>query len=118
MLSGSAILGVKISAFGFRPQRVGTSWGGLAALRCGKPQRVTNASDDTDLKMGDYFDLAADLYGLPRPTRVSRSDAKLQLPAMQLSFMSESRRLSNQRLKQELRIELRFPTVAEGLKEG
>ena len=90
----------------------------LAALRYGKPQRVTNASDDTDLKMGDYFDLAADLYGLPRPPRVSRSDAKLQLPAMQLSFMSESRRLSNQRLKRELRIKLRYPTVNEGLKEA
>ena len=90
----------------------------LAALWRGKPQRVTHASDDTDLKMGDYFDLAADLYGLPRPPRVSRSDAKLQLPPMQLSFMSESRRLSNHRLKQELRIQLRFPTVAEGLKEA
>ena len=39
----------------------------LAALWRGKPQRVTHTSDDTDLKMGDYFDLAADLYGLPRP---------------------------------------------------
>ena len=89
----------------------------LAALWRGKPQRVTHAGDDTDLKMGDYFDLAADLYGLPRPPRVSRADAQVQLPAMQLSFMSESRRLNNQRLKQELRVELRYPTVAEGLKE-
>ena len=45
----------------------------LAALWRGKPQRVYNASDDTRLKMGDYFDLAADLYGLPRPPRVPRS---------------------------------------------
>jgi nucleoside-diphosphate-sugar epimerase len=89
----------------------------LAALRRGKPQRVTNASDDTDLKMGDYFDLAADMYGLSRPPRISRSDAKAQLPAMQLSFMSESRRLSNHRLKTELRLKLRYPTVRDGLKE-
>ena len=89
----------------------------LAALWRGKPQRVTHASDDTDLKMGDYFDLAAGLYGLPCPPRVSRADAQVQLPAMQLSFMSESRRLSNQRLKRELRVELHYPTVAEGLKD-
>ena len=89
----------------------------LAALRCGKPQRITNASDGTDLKMGDYFDLAADLYGLPHPPRVSRADAQIQLPAMQLSFMSESRRLSNQRMKTELRLKLRYPTVREGLAE-
>jgi nucleoside-diphosphate-sugar epimerase len=87
----------------------------LAAMHRGKPQRITNASDDTDLKMGDYFDLAADMYGLPRPPRLSRADAQLQLPAMQLSFMSESRRLSNQRLKTDLRLKLRYPTVVEGL---
>lgn len=88
----------------------------LAALWRGKPQRITHASDDTDLKMGDYFDLAADLYGLPHPPRISRADAQVQLPAMQLSFMSESRRLDNQRLKSELRLRLRYPTVYEGLK--
>ena len=90
----------------------------LAALRRGKPQRITHASDDTDLKMGDYFDLAADLYNMPRPPRISRSEAMLQLPAMQLSFMSESRRLNNQRLKRELGVKLRYPTVRQGLKEG
>ena len=89
----------------------------LAALRRGKPQRITHASDDTDLKMGDYFDLAADLYGIPRPPRMSRLEATTQLPAMQLSFMSESRRLDNRRLKQELRLKLRYPTVVEGLKQ-
>lgn len=88
----------------------------LAALRRGKPQRITHASDDTDLKMGDYLDLAADLYGLPRPPRVSRLEAMTQLPAMQLSFMSESRRLDNSRLKIELRMNLRYPSVADGLK--
>ena len=89
----------------------------LAAMHLGKPQRITNTSDDTDLKMGDYFDLAADLYGLPRPPRLARQEAAAQLPAMQLSFMSESRRLDNQRMKTELRLKLRYPTVSAGLKE-
>ena len=88
----------------------------LAALWRGKPQRVTHTSDDTDLKMGDYFDLAADLYQLPRPPRLTREDAVMQLPAMQLSFMSESRRLDNHRLKQELKVVLRYRTVVEGLR--
>ncbi|MDO8768654.1 MAG: NAD-dependent epimerase/dehydratase family protein [Burkholderiaceae bacterium] len=87
----------------------------VAALWRGKPQRTTNASDDTELKMGDYFDLAADLYNLPRPPRVARSTAQDELPLMLLSFMSESRRLANTRLKQELRLRLRYPTVAQGL---
>ncbi len=88
----------------------------VAALWRGWPQRVYNVNDDSQLKMGDYFDLAADLYGLPRPPRISRAQAARELPAMQLSFMSESRRMSNRRLKCELRLHLRYPTVAEGLR--
>jgi nucleoside-diphosphate-sugar epimerase len=87
----------------------------VAALHRGLPQRVVHASDDTDLKMGDYFDLAADLGGLPRPRRISREQAQAELSPMLLSFMSESRRLRNQRLKRELRLALRYPTVREGL---
>ncbi|MGL6109526.1 MAG: SDR family NAD(P)-dependent oxidoreductase, partial [Rubrivivax sp.] len=69
----------------------------------------------TELRMGEYFDLAADLCRLPRPPRISRAQALEQLPPMQMSFMSESRRLDNQRLKRELKLRLRYPTVAEGL---
>lgn len=87
----------------------------LRALWRGKPQRIYHASDDTQLKMGDYFDLAADLYGLSRPPRISRELAQTELPASLLSFMSESRRLSNQRLKRELGLRLHYPTVVEGL---
>ena len=86
-----------------------------AALWRGKPQRVVNVTDDTDLKMGDYFDLAASLYGLAKPPRISRHDANTALPLMLLSFMSESRRLDNTRMKQELRLELRYPHVRDGL---
>jgi nucleoside-diphosphate-sugar epimerase len=87
----------------------------INALWRGKPQRSYNICDDTDLKMGDYFDLAADLYGLPRPPRISRDTAYGQLPLMLLSFMSESRRLMNERMKRELRVALRYPHVKDGL---
>jgi nucleoside-diphosphate-sugar epimerase len=87
----------------------------VLALWRGKPQRNVNVVDDTELKMGDYFDLAADLYGLPRPPRVARDAAGDQLPLVLLSFMSESRRLHNQRMKGELGLRLRYPTVAQGL---
>ena len=87
----------------------------VAALWRARPGRVYNVNDDTCMKMGDYFDFAADLYGLPRPLRVSREGAKEKLPVMLLSFMGESRRLDNTRLKKELGLRLRYPTVAEGL---
>jgi nucleoside-diphosphate-sugar epimerase len=87
----------------------------VAALWHGGAQRVYNVNDDSCLKMGDYFDLAADLYGLPRPPRIPRTTAKDQLSSMLLSFMSESRRMDNTRLKRELRLRLRYPTVKVGL---
>ena len=87
----------------------------VAALWRGKPQRVYNVSDDSALKMGEYFDLAADLYGLPRPPRLARSAAQNEMPLMLLSFMGESRRLDNRRLKTELRLRLRYPTASDGL---
>ncbi|MGY0196130.1 SDR family oxidoreductase [Leptothrix sp. BB-4] len=86
-----------------------------AALWRGAPQRVYHACDDSALKMGEYFDLAADLCGLPRPPRISRADAQTQLSPMLLSFMSESRQLDNRRLKRELRVTLRHPHVRTGL---
>ncbi len=87
----------------------------VAALHRGLPQRVLHASDDTELKMGEYFDLAAELCSLPRAPRITREQAARELSPMLLSFMSESRRLANGRLKRELRLKLRYPTVREGL---
>lgn len=88
----------------------------VAALWRGRTGRIYNVNDDTQLQMGDYFDLAADLYGLPRPPRLPRALAQEQLPVMQLSFMSESRRMDNTRMKSELRLRLRYSSVVDGLK--
>jgi nucleoside-diphosphate-sugar epimerase len=87
----------------------------VAALRFGHAGRMYNASDDSVLKMGEYFDLVADHCGLPRPPRLSRAEASARIPATMLSFMNESRRLSNHRLKTELRFKLRYPTVRDGI---
>ena len=87
----------------------------VAALVRAKPGRVVNVCDDTELKMGDYLDLVARIAGLPPVPRLSRAEAAAQLSPMTMSFMGESRRIGNERLKRELRLVLRYPTVAEGL---
>lgn len=86
-----------------------------AALRHGKSCRVYHASDDSHLKMGEYFDLVADAYKLPRVPRISRAEAQKVLSEVLLSFMNESRRLTNQRMKRELKVRLRYPAVADML---
>ena len=87
----------------------------VAALWRARAQRIYNVNDDTQLKMGDYFDLVADLFDLPRPPRLPRAMAAAQLPLGLLSFMGESRRMDNTRLKRELKLVLRYPTVTQGL---
>ncbi len=90
----------------------------IAALRRGSTQRAFNVVDDTRLKMGDHFDRVADRFGLPRPRRVSRAEAASELSPMQMSFLGESRQLCNERLKRELRVRLRHPTVDDGLRDS
>jgi hypothetical protein len=65
--------------------------------------------------MGEWFDLLADRFSLPRAPRLPREEVRRTVPPLQWSFMSESRRLDNTRMKRELRLRLRYPTVAPAL---
>ncbi|MDD4929284.1 MAG: SDR family oxidoreductase [Gallionella sp.] len=89
----------------------------IAALRRGKPCRVCHATDDSRMKMGEYFDAVADTYGLPRPPRLSRAEVKNAVSPSMYSFMNESKRLTNGRMKHELKVTLRYPTVADFLEK-
>lgn len=88
------------------------SW--LALYRSGN-LRTINTCDQSQLKMGDWFDAVADAAGLPHPERLAREELKTRVSPMLYSFMSESRRLDNTRLTHELRIRLRYPTVHDFL---
>jgi nucleoside-diphosphate-sugar epimerase len=87
----------------------------IAALYLGAPGRVYNAVDDSCLPLGDYLDRVADRFGLPRPPRLPRAQLQQAVSPIQYSFMAESRRLANRRLKRELRVRLQFPDVDAGL---
>lgn len=85
------------------------------ALFRGPRLRVFNVCDDSQLVMGDYYDAMADIFDRPRPPRMSRAECAARLSPLTLSFMSESRRLSNARIKRELRWTPRFADVRDGL---
>jgi nucleoside-diphosphate-sugar epimerase len=82
----------------------------VAALFHGLPNRAYNVTDDAEMKMGAWFDAVADAFHLPRPPRVTWDEAEQRIAPMLLSFMSESRRLANRRMKDELRVRLAYPT--------
>lgn len=89
-----------------------------AALRRGRPNRAYNICDDSALKMGEWFDLLADEFSLPRAPRLAREEVKQAVSPMQWSFMRESRQLDNGRMKRELGVFLRYPTVESGIKKN
>jgi nucleoside-diphosphate-sugar epimerase len=86
-----------------------------AAVYHGKPQRIINACDGGETKMGDYFDEVADAFGLERPVRLPGSELQKIVSPMLWSFMCESRRVTNTRLH-ELKTPLRYPSVGYFLK--
>jgi hypothetical protein len=79
----------------------------------GAANRVYHAVDDSDMKMAQYFDAVADAFQLPRPPRLPRAELQQVVTPALLSFMSESRRLSNDRIKRELGVRLRYPMVGD-----
>lgn len=85
-----------------------------AAAR-GRPGAAYNVSDGHPTTMADYFNRVADLAGLPRPPAVSMAEARRVLSSGMLSFLSESKRLDNRRMLEELGVRLRYPDLAAGL---
>ncbi len=87
----------------------------IAALTRAKPQRIYHACDDAQTLMGDHFDAIYDECQIPRAPRLSREELQQKVSPMQWSFMNESRRLNNQRMKRELRVQLRWPHTLKAL---
>ena len=89
----------------------------VAALRYGKASRVYHTVDEDEMKMGDYFDAVADAFNLPRPPRLPREEMQRAVSPMMWSFMNESRRMTDTRMKQELKVRLLYPTLDHTLAE-
>ena len=86
------------------------------ALHHGLNGRIYNVSDDSSMKMGEYFDFLAKKYDLPVPSRLPREALRQVVPESMYSFMSESRRMDNARMKKELGISLKYPRVSDGVR--
>ena len=88
----------------------------MAAMRRGESGGVYNVSDGHPTTMTDYFNKIADLYSLPRPLQIPLSEAPDRLSSGMLSYMRESRRLDNRRMREELQVTLRYPSLESGLR--
>jgi nucleoside-diphosphate-sugar epimerase len=77
------------------------------------PGTAYNVCDDDPAPPEDVLSHAAHLLGLPDPPTVDFATA--DLPPMVRSFYSESKRVSNRRIRQELGVNLRYPDYRTGL---
>lgn len=89
----------------------------VAAAEHDGADRIYNVSDGSNGTMTQYFFAVADRFGLPRPPALTMAEAQQQLSPAMLSYLTESRRMDNRRMLQELGVTLRYPTLADGLKE-
>ena len=87
----------------------------IAAMECNKANEIFNVADGHPTTMTDYYYRIADFANLPRPTCVSMSQANEKLSPGILSFVNESRRLSVKKMHAILGIQLRYPTLQQGL---
>jgi nucleoside-diphosphate-sugar epimerase len=83
----------------------------VRAMHYGRPNRVYNVVDDSTLTLGQYYDELARQHGLPPPPRLPIDRLKEVVGEMGYSFMSESRRVGNHRIKRELALEWQYPCV-------
>lgn len=88
----------------------------VAAAKLGQNGRIYNVADGQISTMSDYFLAVARATGLPPPPELDWSAAEQKLSAEMLSYLHESRRLDTRRLREELKVELRYPTLEAGLK--
>ena len=83
--------------------------------RLGRAGEAYNVSDGHPTSMSDYFNRVADSLSLPRPPVVDRATAERELTASMLSFLSESKRILNTKMLNELGARLQYPDLEQGL---
>ena len=79
---------------------------------------IYNVSDGRPTTMTDYFNRVADALGLARPPQLDADAARAQLSAGMLSYLAESKRIDNRRMREELGVALQYPDLAAGLAQS
>ncbi len=87
----------------------------VAAAHRDHPHDLYNVSDGHPTTMTDYFYRVADVLGMARPPAVTLEEARRRLGEGMLSYLAESKRIDNRRMREELGVELMYPDLASGL---
>jgi nucleoside-diphosphate-sugar epimerase len=86
------------------------------ALTNSEARGVYNVTDGRPLSSTTFINLVAKVAGLPTPPQVSMEEAQLTFSPERLSFLNESRRVSNERMLKHLGVVLKYSDVEAGIK--
>ena len=86
----------------------------IASFKHPNPGTIYNVADDEPAPPQDVLAYGADLLGIEPPPLISFADA--EMTEMARSFYTDNKRVSNKRIKEELGVQLKYPTYREGLK--
>lgn len=88
----------------------------VTAMQTDTPSDLYNVTDGHPSTMTAYFNQVADAVGLARPPQISMEEAEQTLSAGMVSYLRESRRISNRKMLDELSVTLKYPDLAAGLR--
>jgi nucleoside-diphosphate-sugar epimerase len=88
----------------------------VAALDLDTASGVYNVGDGDHASTTEYLQQVAVAAGLPPPTLVSRAEAAARVSPGLMAFLAESRRIDTRRMREELRVQLAYPTMYEGIR--
>jgi nucleoside-diphosphate-sugar epimerase len=86
-----------------------------AAAESCSTSEIFNVSDGQPSSMTAYFNACADALGLPRQPQVTMEEARQVMSPLMLSYVSQSRVIENRRMRERLKVELRYKNLAQGL---
>jgi nucleoside-diphosphate-sugar epimerase len=87
----------------------------VAAAEVDQRFRIYNVSDGQQSTMTEYFLTLAEFFGLPAPPQVDWPEAERVMSEGMLSYLRESRRMDNSRMRKELGVTLTYPDLRAGL---
>lgn len=86
-----------------------------ASIRHPNPGAVYNVCDDNPCPPQEVIGYAAQLLGMPEPPAVPFEEVAPTMTPMALGFYSESKKVRNDRIKDELGVKLLYPDYPQGL---
>jgi nucleoside-diphosphate-sugar epimerase len=86
------------------------------AITNSEARGVYNVTDGRPLSSTTFINMVAKVAGLPAPPQVSMEEAQLTFSPERLSFLNESRRVSNERMLKHLGVVLKYADVEAGIR--